>query len=186
VSVVVVKPGDGARLAAALTLLNRTLGEQIFSPGRLAEATRDAEALLTVWDDGDVQGAAVARLLYPDDDAYYAGFGPAATALFRTHRVGSLEALAVMEDRRHQGIGRQLTLDQMSWLARQGCDVAVAVSWLSGGTGTSAGMYRDLGFQGTPAVADFYFAESVRDGWTCPSCQGPCHCAAAFFWRALR
>jgi GNAT superfamily N-acetyltransferase len=186
VSVVVVRPGDNARLAAALALLNRYLGEQIYSPDKLAEATRDAEALLTTWDDGGVQAAAVARLLYPEDDSYYASFGALATDLFREHRVGSLEAIAVEEVRRHQGIGRHLTLDQMSWLARQGCEFAVAVSWLSGGSGTSAGMYRDLGFEGTPPLADFYLAESVRDGWTCPTCRGPCHCSAAFYWRRLR
>jgi GNAT superfamily N-acetyltransferase len=186
VSIVVVRPGDSGRLDAALALLNHSLGEQIYSTEKLAEATRDAEAILTTWDDGGVKGAAMARLLYPEDDSYYAAFGPAATKLFRGQRVGSLEALAVQEDRRHQGIGRQLTLDQMSWLARQGCEVAVAVSWLSGGSGTSAGMYRDLGFQGTPPVAQFYRAESIRDGWTCPSCGGPCHCAAAFYWRRLR
>jgi GNAT superfamily N-acetyltransferase len=186
VSVVVVRPGDGTRLAAARDLLNRCLGEQIYGPDKLAEATRDAEALVTTWEEGGVQGAAVARLLYPEDVDYYARFGPAATDFFRTRRVGSLEALAVQEDRRHQGIGRHLTLDQMSWLARQGCEVAVAVSWLSGGTGTSAGMYRDLGFEGTPAVTDFYLAESVRDGWACPTCHGPCHCSGAFYWRSLR
>ena len=185
-SVVVVRPRDDARLASALALLNRYLGDQIYGPEKLAEMTRDAKALLTTWDDGGVQAAAVARLLYPEDDSYYAAFGPTATDLFRGPRVGSLEALAVKEDHRHKGIGRQLTVDQMSWLARQGCEVAVAVSWLSGGSGTSAGMYRDLGFEGTPPVADFYLAESIRDGWTCPYCRGPCRCAAAFFWRPLR
>jgi GNAT superfamily N-acetyltransferase len=186
VSLVVVRPGDHARLASALTLLNHALGEQIYSPQKLAEVTRDAEARLGTWEDGGVQGATVARLLYPEDATYYAAFGSAATELFQRRRVGSLEAIAVSEDRRHQGIGRQLTLDDMSWLARQGCEVAVAVSWLSGGTGTSAGMYRDLGFEGTAPVADFYLAESIRDGWTCPSCRGPCHCAGAFYWRNLR
>ena len=185
-SVVVVRPGDSARLAEALTLLNRSLGEQIYSPEKLAEVTRDPEAMLTIWEDGGVQAAAVARLLYPEDSSYYAAFGPTATAPFARSRVGSLEAVAVKEDQRHQGIGRQLTLDQMSWLARQGCEVVVAVSWLSGGSGTSAGMYRDLGFTGTSPVADFYLAESIRDGWACPSCHGPCHCSAAFFWRRLR
>ena len=100
-SVVVVKPGDDARLGAALSLFNGYLGEQIYSPERLAEVTRDTEALLTTWDEGGVQGAAVSRLLYPEDAGYYTAFGPAATELFRGRRVGSLEALAVEVDRRH-------------------------------------------------------------------------------------
>ena len=180
-----VRPGNDQRLAAAQELLNRHLGENLYSRERLLGVASDDEAMLATWDEGVVLGAAVARLIYPADAGYYRDFGPTATDIFATHRVGSLEALAVDGDHRHQGIGRQLTLEQMSWLARHGCDVAVAVSWLSGEDGTSAGMYRELGFKGTPPVPDFYLAESMRERWTCPVCRGPCRCAAAFYWRPL-
>jgi len=184
--VVVVRPGDSPRLGAAEVILNLCLAEHLYSRERLAAIAADEEAVLTAWDEGAVLGAAVARLLHPNDAGYYADFGAAATDLFRRHRIGSLEALAVDESQRHQGIGRRLTLEQMSWMARRGCDVAVAISWLSGGKGTSAGMYRDLGFQATPPVPDFYLAESALAGWTCPVCRGACRCAATFCWRQLR
>ena len=157
----------------------------MYSPDRLADIALDDEALLTAWEAEGVLGAAVARLLYPEDGQYYRAFGAVATDLFPANRVGSLEALAVDAGHRHLGIGRSLTLDQLSWLGRHGCNVAVAVSWLSGGTGQSEGMYRDLGFSGTPPVADFYLAESIRDRWTCPVCHGACRCSAAFYWRRL-
>lgn len=185
-AVVVVRPSDTRRLAAAQVILNRHLGEHLYSHQKLEAIAADDEALLAAWDEASVLGAAVARLLHADDAGYYADFGAAATDLFSQYRIGSLEALAVEESMRHRGIGRWLTLEQMSWMARRGCDVAVAISWRSGGKGTSARMYRDLGFTTTAPVPDFYLAESAGAGWTCPVCLGPCRCAAAFCWRQLR
>ncbi|MEA2646609.1 MAG: hypothetical protein QOE92_1692 [Chloroflexota bacterium] len=178
------RPGDGAALAEAGGLLNRLLGEGMYSDARMAEIAADPEALLLgAWDGGRLAGAAVARLLYPEDADYYHAFGAPALQQFTHHNVGSLEAVAVEPTRQRMGIGKRLTEEKMRWLASQGRDVGVAVSWISGSASGSSPMYQRLGFAGTPPVADFYLEESIKDGWTCPACQGPCHCSASFFYR---
>ncbi|MDQ6748378.1 MAG: hypothetical protein M3010_09795, partial [Candidatus Dormibacteraeota bacterium] len=66
----------------------------------------------------------------------------------------------------------------------QGCQAAVAVSWLSG-RASSAGIFARAGFKAGRSVPDFYLQESLRDGWTCPVCQGPCRCGGQFVHLAL-
>src|ERR1700680_1271436 len=66
VTVVVVRPGDRQRLAAAQAILNRYLGAGLYSAEKLSGIAADAEAMLATWDEGEVSGAAVARLLHPD------------------------------------------------------------------------------------------------------------------------
>jgi GNAT superfamily N-acetyltransferase len=171
---------------ACRVLLNELLGDNLYRPAKMADDAANPEALILAAKDGDrVVGAALCRLLYPEDADYYRAFGAIALDLFSHRHVGSLEAVAVTPTRQRQGIGKRLTLSQMEWLAARGCDAAVAVSWISGGTSASGPMYERLGFVGTEPVSDFYLEESVADGWTCPYCQGACRCAGALYYTQL-
>jgi GNAT superfamily N-acetyltransferase len=135
--------------------------------------------------DGKLVAASVTRLLVPDDVDYYARFGDPAIRLFATHRVGSLEALAVDSGYRRAGLGRALVGARLEWIAGRTYGAAAGVAWISGSAASSETLYRSLGFTFSDRVAEFYLEESRRDGWTCPSCRGPCHCAAAFFYKVL-
>jgi GNAT superfamily N-acetyltransferase len=174
------------RLEPAGVLLNAALGEGMYPLERLREDAADPEVLFLVALSGEtVVGAALARLLYAADVDYYIRFGDAAERLFREHRVGSLEAMAVAPGWRRQGLGTRLVERRLEWLVERGCDAAVAVAWLPAVGDTSEPVFKALGFTGTEPVADFYLEESIRDGWTCPVCQGPDHCAAAMYYSEL-
>lgn len=176
-------PGDRGAAEAAAALLSRELGEGLYRPDWLLEDAASATA--GVWVAGSPPvGSAVARLLTPADSSYYWTFGPAALELFRDD-VGSFEALAVEPDRRRHGIGARLTSASLDWMRARGCAWAVTVSWRSRREGASAGMFRRLGMTEGPTVEKFYLEESLRDGWSCPVCGGPCTCAATLFTLAL-
>jgi GNAT superfamily N-acetyltransferase len=181
-----IEPGNPPGLEAARMLLDDLLGAGLYPAAKAADIAQDREAQLLVAREGDdVLGAAVCRLLYPEDADYYRAFGATALDLFSRHRVGSLEALAVRPPSQRRGLGSQLTRAQMGWLAAAGRDVAVAVSWIPDSVSASGPMYQRLGFTGTAPVANFYLEESMEEGWTCPQCQGPCHCAAAMYYARL-
>ena len=87
---------------------------------------------------------------------------------------------------RRRGLGRLLSEASLVWMREAGAAVAVSLSWRSGRDGSSAALFRALGFAEGRTVEEFYYAESVRDGWTCPVCAGPCRCAATFYVLRLR
>lgn len=172
-----------ADAAAVQVLLNTELGDPLYTVDDLLAAAGDATAsVIFVRQEGQVAAAAVARLLVAEDVDYYSPFGPAPAALFDGHQVGSLEALAVRPSDRGRGIGTRLLQARLEWLTAHGCDLVVAVSWLSGRPGTSAPLYRRLGFTAGATVTDFYLEESRRDGWSCPVCGNPCRCSAQLYW----
>jgi len=176
-------PGDRAAADAAAALLSRELGDGLYRPDWLLEDAASSAA--GVWVAGSPPvGSAVARLLTPADSSYYWTFGPPALELFRDD-VGSFEALAVDSAHRRHGLGSRLTAATLDWMRERGCDWAVTVSWRSGREGESAGMFRRLGMTEGPTVEKFYLEESLRDGWACPACGGPCTCSATLFTLAL-
>jgi GNAT superfamily N-acetyltransferase len=176
--------GDGATAAAAAALLNREMGEGLYRPEWLLEDAASPAAGVWVAGSLEVAGAAVARIVAATDSGYYRAFGPPALDLF-AGTVGSFEALAVRPDRRGHGLGSRLTSVSLDWMRERGCTSAVTLSWRSGREGSSAGLFRRLGMREGPTVERFYYDESVRDGWTCPVCGGPCTCAATLFTLAL-
>jgi GNAT superfamily N-acetyltransferase len=179
-AVAALRPSDIGEAAAAAALLNRELGDGLYRPEWLLEDAADPAAGVWLAWRAALVGAAVARLLGTDGGAYYRAFGPAAADVF-TGTVGSFEALAVEPDHRRGGVGSLLTATSLEWMRGRGCVAAITVSWRSGREGSSAGLFRHLGMREGPTVARFYLEESLRDGWACPVCRGPCTCPATLF-----
>ncbi len=175
---------DTETAAAAAALLCRELGEGLYRPEWLLEDAASEVAGVWVARSPALVGAAVARVLTAKDSGYYWAFGPPALDLF-SGTVGSFEALSVEPAHRRRGIGSRLTARSLEWMRERGCSAAITVSWLSGRDGSSVGLFRRLGMVEGPTVERFYFDESVRDGWTCPACGGPCSCSAALFTMPL-
>ncbi|HSR24206.1 MAG TPA: GNAT family N-acetyltransferase [Candidatus Eisenbacteria bacterium] len=171
---------DEEAAAAAASLLSRELGEGLYRPEWLREDAASAAAHVLLARSPALVGAAVARLLTADDSGYYRAFGAPALELF-TGSVGSFEAFAVEPDHRRRGIGTRLATASLDWMRERGCDSAVTVAWQSRRSGTSARLFRHLGMAEGPTVERFYLEESLRDGWACPVCGGPCTCSATLF-----
>jgi len=142
--------------------------------------------VLGAYEEQKLIGGAVSRLLRPIDVDYYERFGNTARALFVTGPIGSIEALAVSPGARRAGVGRRLLLDSLTWCREQGCKDAVAISWLSGVSGTSAPLFAAAGFTMGDAIPEFYLEDSLREGWSCPVCDGGCRCAGQLVYLSLR
>jgi GNAT superfamily N-acetyltransferase len=180
--IVRLRPNDAQAVKAAATLLDKELGEGMYPSNRLERDAADPTAVvwLAVERMGALVGAAVARLLIGEDVDYYLRFGRQVVDLFRGS-VGSFEAVAVDPSHRRAGIGRRLTEASLDWMADKGCTAAITIAWESGRPDASGPMFRRMGFLQGPTVSRFYTEESIRDGWICPVCGGPCVCAATLF-----
>lgn len=177
------RPGEDQHASEIRSLLNDELGEGLYEVETLLAAAADETAgVFYARCDGRLAAAAVARILVPEDIAYYLPFGSLVGDLFDRHLVGSLEALAVRPENRRRGLGAEMVRRRVGWLTERGCDRVVAVSWLSGRASASDTMFRRLGFSAATVVTNFYLEESRRDGWSCPVCGNPCRCSAQLFW----
>ena len=172
---------------ALVALLNTNLGEGLYSTASLERDLADPTArVLSAHREGKLLGGAVTRLLGPADVDYYERFGEPARALFVSGPIGSVEALAVSPAARRAGVGRKLLLDSLEWCREQGCRDVVAISWISGSTGSSAPLFAAAGFTMGETIEDFYLDDSLREGWGCPVCGAGCHCAGELVYLRLR
>jgi ribosomal protein S18 acetylase RimI-like enzyme len=80
----------------------------------------------------------------------------------RSHDRGYLQRLAVHPDRHHEGIGRSLVLDALTWLRRRGT-TSVLVNTQESNTAALA-LYQDLGFTREPHGLDVLERGLVGDG----------------------
>jgi ribosomal protein S18 acetylase RimI-like enzyme len=173
-------PSGVGTAGSAAALLNRELGDGLYLPEWLLEDAASRDACVLVARLAAPVGAAVARMLGPDDGAYYRCFGAAVDDVLAV-TAGSLEALAVDPEHRGNGVGTLLTVAGLDWMRERGCRAVVALSWCPPGGSLSAGLFRRLGMREGPTADRFYYEESVRNGWSCPVCHGPCTCAATLF-----
>lgn len=173
-------------LPGMLRLLNRELGDPLYSEAGLARDLDDPEAgLFVAGAAAGAEGVALARLLVPGDIGYYERFGEAARLAFAAGMVGSLEALAVAPEARRRGLGSALVREAEAWLQAAGAAAVVVVGWDSGRPGSSLPMLRRLGYEESERVDEFYAEESERGGWTCPVDGRPCRCGAVLFVKFL-
>ena len=179
-----VEPASAADLPDVLALLNRELGDPIYSLGSLQAVLEDETAALQVTRrPGRIAGAALSRLMVPEDLGYYARFGNLATATFASGTDGSLEALAVQPEDRRRGLGRALVAAAETWMFEAGAAAVAVVGWDSGRPDSSLSLLRALGYEQSERVERFYEAESREAGWRCPVDGNPCLCGAVLFVR---
>lgn len=176
------RPAKPEDLPYVLGLFNRELGDPTYTLEGLERDLEDPEVRILVEPGA---GAALSRLLIPEDYAYYERFGELARRAFAADTAGSLEALAVDPDARRAGLGTALVEAAQGWFSEAGASSVLVVGWDSGRPDSSLPLLRRLGYEESPRVERFYEEESRRGGWTCPVDGFPCRCAAILFARFL-
>ena len=172
-------------LSAAVSLLNDALGAGSYSVVSLEKLCADPNhRVLAARQNGRLVGIASARLIEREGLAFYAHFGEGARVL-EGRTVGSLHASAVLPDTRGQGVGSALAQARLAWLCERGCDYAVGISWLSGLAHTSKPVFERLGFRALGTSQELFRELSTAQGWGCPVCGHPCHCASVLYGRPI-
>lgn len=174
-------PDDHQFFPAALELLNRTQGRDIFGPLYMNERTSDPSSFAVgAFAGKELVGVGIARLI--DEFEYYEPFDPNISSELKDKTVGSFSTLCVHERFRGQGLGRRLSQQRLEWLRERGCEVILGVSWASGLPHTSDRVFEALGFKAGKTVANFYHEASVKHPFSCPGCKrSPCRCSATLY-----
>ncbi|TFH64474.1 MAG: GNAT family N-acetyltransferase [Candidatus Zixiibacteriota bacterium] len=172
---------DHQLFPAALELLNRTQGRDLFDRQYMTERTSDPRSFAVgAFAGTELVGVGVAQLI--SEFEYYQPFDPNISSELKGKTVGSFATLCVHERFRGRGLGKQLSQKRLEWLKERKCEVILGVSWMSGLPQTSDRGFETLGFKTVKAVSNFYRDSSLERQCSCPGCQkSPCVCSAIFY-----
>jgi GNAT superfamily N-acetyltransferase len=174
-------PDDHRLFPAALELLNRTQGRDLFGPQYMSERTNDPKSFVVgAFAGTELVGVGVTQLI--NEFEYYRPFNPNISFELKGKTVGSFSTLCVHERFRGRGIGKQLSQKRLEWLMERKCEVILGVSWVSGLQHTSDRVFKDFGFKAVKTVANFYHNTSFKHPFSCPGCKrSPCICSATLY-----
>lgn len=170
-----VLPEDLGTMAKAAEVMNTTLGDGYTSAEDLSEWVEDNGVLCIVMVEGDVVGAATARVLR-DEEARgeerdwgrnYAGL-----------KVGELDSVAVLPEYRGHGLAQMMTGFRLGWLVGQGVNTVVSLSWRTGDNESYPILMKFGGIEieSRPRA----FARAVNEESPCPIDGAVCECVGTF------
>jgi GNAT superfamily N-acetyltransferase len=176
-----ITPEDHQLFPAALELLNRTQGRDIFGPLYLSERTNDPRSFVVGAYAGiELVGVGIAQLI--SEFEYYHPFDPEISSELKDKIVGSLSTSCVHERLQGSGIGKRLSRRRLEWLTERKCEVVLGVSWVSGLPHTSDRVFEAMGFRAVNTVLNFYHDSSMKHPFSCPGCESsPCVCSAILY-----
>lgn len=96
-------------------------------------------------------------------------------------KTGILHMLCVDGDYEGRGIGSRLVEARLRWLAAEGVDGVLGISWHRRDHRDSRPLFEKFDFEAVSVVDDFY--ERAFDESHCVDCGGTCKCAATVFIR---
>lgn len=100
-----------------------------------------------------------------------------------SEKPGVLHMLAVDEDRTGEGTGTKLALACMNYLAGEGADSVIAMSWHRENEVDSRPLFEKLDFERVDTFERYYARTHGRPD--CPDCTGECDCTASLYRRVV-
>lgn len=95
-----------------------------------------------------------------------------------------LDTNCVRESYMGNGVGTALTEERLSRFSSRGFDRFTAFSWIrTGGVPDSSGVLESCGFEAVEEFEEYWYEDSVEEGFECPDCGNPCRCMARLYVR---
>lgn len=98
-------------------------------------------------------------------------------------KIGYIKTIAV--DSRYEGfgIGNALTEKAVESLRKAGSNVFVSTAWKHAGVINLHGILSRNKFRKRLEIPDYWYEDSIKEGFECPQCGNPCHCACVIYIR---
>lgn len=180
-----ITPDDNV-LKECLRIMWETQGENITQFDWLKNMVTSQESMLLVAYDGDkVVGAAGAKLLSTGFE-FYLPFGEKFVKEMEKAKVGSLSIMGLEPLYQNKGIGQRMACMRQEWLIKNGCNLLVGVSWVSGMANTSNRVFEKLGFKNEGQVDTLFEEMSYSMNLICPVCgKPPCRCPSILYIKRI-
>jgi ribosomal protein S18 acetylase RimI-like enzyme len=191
---------NSAHIQQALGVLTGELGEN-YVPREVLETyiydnnNFSGKVAFIAQDDmtGDVLGTLIAEIVSPQ--AFKASFLDSFDLArdlpdvqqLGDRRIGLIRSVAVVPQFQRQGIGTQLVKEAMKKLEEHGAEVFYSLGWVSKERGCHIqGVLEALDFKMLSQFDSFWYQDSIKHGYSCPSCGHPCQCSTRLFVKWTR
>jgi ribosomal protein S18 acetylase RimI-like enzyme len=186
----VTRPMQPADVPAALSILGHALGARYISREELTDFTQNKDKVAYVAltsPKGSIAAAATGvipvstdellDLMPADQSSRVADLVPE----LGFNLTGLLKSVAVDSDVRGSGVGTEVSRAVVQAMFDMGATNVVSVGWTDGEGCHIQGPLETLGFKSRGDLDDFWYEDSLREGYSCPTCGRPCRCSARIF-----
>ena len=100
--------------------------------------------------------------------------------------IGVLKTFAIKSNCKNSGIGTALVVDAITKMKERNICSVITIAWHSNHGINIAGIMKNNGFLRYHEISDYWKADSLKEGYYCPTCgQPPCSCSAVIYGKAL-
>ncbi len=92
-----------------------------------------------------------------------------------------VRTVAVNPDFSGQGIGTALIAKSVEYLKSIGAKKIMSPLWKHDGIVNSDVVFRRNGFLPVREIPDYWYADSIAKGYSCPVCGNGCHCVCVMY-----
>ena len=142
---------------AVLAIADRQLGKKYITETDLSEGK-----VFVAEEDGKILGFCIALVGAKDGKSY-------------------VRTVAVEQEYSGQGIGTALVSKAVDYLKGFGAKSIFSPLWKHDGIVNSDVVFRRNGFRPVCEIPDYWYADSISKGYSCPVCGKGCHCACVMY-----
>ncbi|MBQ1606476.1 MAG: GNAT family N-acetyltransferase [Bacteroidales bacterium] len=142
---------------AVLAIADRQLGKKYITETDLSEGK-----VFIAEEDGKILGFCIALVGAKDGKSY-------------------VRTVAVAQEFSGQGIGTALIARLVEYLKSIGAKKIMSPLWKHDGVVNSDVVFRRNGFRPVCEIPDYWYADSIAKGYSCPVCGKGCHCACVMY-----
>lgn len=177
-------------LTQVVAICNSQLGEGFLDVQELVTMVADKQSYMckVALVDGSVIGFCLCRIVAHEDIAGYLQVSDSSLPSFArvADRVGVIKTIATAAKYQKQGVGYSLVQKSAAALIDSGVQLLASIAWKNGDRINADGVLRSAGLLPGRTIQDFWAADSLEHGYSCPACgEPPCHCAAVLYFKAV-
>lgn len=179
-------------MGTSLNILNEGLGEGFVALSELTTYIEEGNKICLVAKEGSDMLAVVTAEAFPDVEEVLSstpndmrGILHQTIKLLPHDIVGVIKSVVVSERAQKKGIASSLVAEAEHRLLELGAAELLSIGWTDGAGCHIQKTLEAAGFSNSGDIDRFWFQDSIRLGYSCPTCSSPCNCVARVFRKSV-
>lgn len=96
-------------------------------------------------------------------------------------KIGYIKTVVIDKKYEGYGIGSNLVKECIEIMKKDGCTSFISTAWKHCGIINIANVLTKNGFIKTFEIPNYWYEDSIAEGYSCPQCGNPCHCSCVIY-----